>query len=109
MFTFAHRPQSIQRVALGSNLDGKLTAVIHEAVSETSQYEDYCDVVVNWAGQLYTCDNVSMGYKVARVDVPTPADTRAPGAAQGLFALESAMDELAFALKTDPLELRLLN
>jgi xanthine dehydrogenase YagR molybdenum-binding subunit len=109
MFTFAHRPQSIQRVALGAAADGRLQSVIHEAVAETSQYEDYCDVVVNWAGQLYACDNVTMGYKVARIDVPTPADTRAPGAAQGLFPLEMAMDELAEALRMDPLELRLIN
>jgi xanthine dehydrogenase YagR molybdenum-binding subunit len=109
MFTFAHRPQSIQRVALGAAADGKLQAVIHEAVSETSQYKDYCDVVVNWAGQLYKCDNVTLGYKVARIDVPTPADTRAPGAAQGFFPLEMAMDELAEALQMDPLELRLIN
>ncbi|MBT2793172.1 xanthine dehydrogenase family protein molybdopterin-binding subunit [Paraburkholderia strydomiana] len=109
MFTFAHRPQSIQRVALGAGADGKLQAVIHEAVSETSQYEDYCDVVVNWAGQLYQCDNVTLGYKVVRLDVPTPADMRAPGAAQGLFPLEVAMDELAESLQMDPLELRLVN
>ncbi|MDR3389596.1 MAG: xanthine dehydrogenase family protein molybdopterin-binding subunit, partial [Rudaea sp.] len=109
MFSFAHRPQSIQRVALGAAADGTLQAVIHEAVSETSRYEDYCDVVVNWAGQLYKCENVTMGYKVVHLDVPTPADTRAPGAAQGLFPLEVAMDELAEALKMDPLELRLIN
>ncbi|MGC2959084.1 xanthine dehydrogenase family protein molybdopterin-binding subunit [Paraburkholderia graminis] len=109
MFTFAHRPQSIQRVALGASADGRLQAVIHEAVSETSQYEDYCDVVVNWAGQLYRCENVTLGYKVARLDVPTPADMRAPGAAQGLFPLEVAMDELAEALRMDPLQLRLIN
>ena len=109
MFTFAHRPQSIQRVALGAGADGRLQAVIHEAVAQTSQYEDYCDVVVNWAGQLYQCDNVTTGYKVVRLDVPTPADTRAPGAAQGFFPLEMAMDELAEALQMDPLELRLIN
>jgi xanthine dehydrogenase YagR molybdenum-binding subunit len=109
MFTFAHRPQSIQRVALGADADGRLQAVIHEAVSETSQYEDYCDVVVNWAGQIYRCENVTLGYKVARLDVPTPADMRAPGAAQGLFPLEVAMDELAEALRMDPLQLRLIN
>ncbi|MBB5408453.1 xanthine dehydrogenase YagR molybdenum-binding subunit [Paraburkholderia sp. HC6.4b] len=109
MFTFAHRPQTVQRVALGASADGRLQAVIHEAVSETSRYEDYCDVVVNWAGQLYRCDNVSMGYRVAKLDVPTPADMRAPGATQGLFALEVAMDELAEALRMDPLELRLVN
>ncbi len=109
MFTFAHRPMSVQRVALGASRDGKLQAVIHEAVSETSQYEDYCDVVVNWAGQLYTCDNVKLDYKVSKLDVPTPADMRAPGATQGLFALEVAMDELAEALRIDPLQLRLIN
>jgi xanthine dehydrogenase YagR molybdenum-binding subunit len=109
MFTFAHRPQSVQRVALGASVDGRLRAVIHEAVAETSRYEDYCDVVVNWAGQMYRCENVSMGYKVAKLDVPTPADMRAPGATQGLFALEVAMDELAEALRMDPLELRLVN
>jgi xanthine dehydrogenase YagR molybdenum-binding subunit len=109
MFTFAHRPQSIQRVALGASADGKLQAVIHEAVAETSRYEDYCDVLVNWAGQLYACENVTLGYKVVKLDVPTPADMRAPGAAQGLFPLETAMDELAEALQMDPLQLRLIN
>ena len=109
MFTFAHRPQSIQRVALGADARGRLQAVIHEAVAETSQYEDFCDSTVNWAGKLYRCDNVAMGYKLVRLDVPTPSDARAPGATQGLFALEMAMDELAEALQMDPLELRLIN
>nr|WP_244285553.1 xanthine dehydrogenase family protein molybdopterin-binding subunit [Caballeronia concitans] len=109
MFTFAHRPMSLQRVALAANKDGKLQAVIQEAVSETSQYEDYTDVVVNWAGQLYACDNVRLDYKVSKLDVPTPADMRAPGAAQGLFPLEMAMDELAESLGIDPLQLRLIN
>jgi xanthine dehydrogenase YagR molybdenum-binding subunit len=109
MFTFSHRPASVQRVALGADHNGKLRAVIHEAVSETSKYEDYCDVVVNWAGQLYACDNVRLGYMVSKLDVPTPSDMRAPGAAQGLFPLEVAMDELAEALHVDPLQLRLVN
>ncbi|MEM5436020.1 xanthine dehydrogenase family protein molybdopterin-binding subunit [Paraburkholderia diazotrophica] len=109
MFTFAHRPTTVQRVSLGADGSGRLQAVIHEAVSETSRYEDYCDVVVNWAGQLYACDNVSLGYMVSKLDVPTPADMRAPGAAQGLFPLEVAMDELAEALGVDPLQLRLIN
>ncbi|MFM0074897.1 xanthine dehydrogenase family protein molybdopterin-binding subunit [Paraburkholderia sediminicola] len=109
MFNFVHRPQSIQRVALAASADGKLAAVIHEAVSETSLFEDHCDVIVNWAGQLYACDNVRLGYKVARLNVCTPGDMRAPGAAQGLFPLESAMDELALKLRMDPLALRLIN
>ncbi|MBB4513922.1 xanthine dehydrogenase family protein molybdopterin-binding subunit [Paraburkholderia fungorum] len=109
MFNFVHRPQSIQRVALAAATDGRLAAVIHEAVSETSQFEDHCDVVVNWAGLLYACDNVRLGYKVAKLDVCTPGDMRAPGATQGLFPLESAMDELAEKLQMDPLALRVVN
>jgi xanthine dehydrogenase YagR molybdenum-binding subunit len=109
MFTFAHRPQTIQRVALGADARGRLQAAIHQTVAETSQYEDYCNVVVNWVGQLYRCDNVSLGYKLVRLDVPTPSDARAPGATEGMFPLEMAMDELAEALRMDPLELRLIN
>lgn len=109
MFTFGHRPASVQRVALGARADGRLDAILHECVGETSQFEDFTDVVVNWAGQLYRADNVQLGYKVGRLDVYTPLDTRAPGAAQGLYALECAMDELAVALNMDPLELRIRN
>ncbi|WP_434663225.1 xanthine dehydrogenase family protein molybdopterin-binding subunit [Paraburkholderia sp. A3BS-1L] len=109
MFTFGHRPASVQHVALGARRDGRLEAIIHEAVGETSQFEDFTDVVVNWAGQLYRADHVLLGYKLARLDVYTPIDMRAPGAAQGLFALECAMDELAVTLGMDPLELRIRN
>jgi xanthine dehydrogenase YagR molybdenum-binding subunit len=109
MFTLVHRPRSIQRVRLGASRDGRLQAVIHEAVQSVSQYEDYCDVVVNWSGQLYRCDNVRLAFNVAKLDTPTPGDMRAPGASQGMFALESAIDELAYVLRIDPLEFRLIN
>ncbi|HWE04261.1 MAG TPA: xanthine dehydrogenase family protein molybdopterin-binding subunit [Tepidisphaeraceae bacterium] len=109
MFTFGHRPQTIQRVALGAAHDGTLTAVIHEAVQESSQFENYVETVVNWSGQQYKCENVRLEYKLARLDLFTPLDMRAPGAATGLPALECAMDELAYALKIDPVELRLKN
>ncbi|WP_114811134.1 xanthine dehydrogenase family protein molybdopterin-binding subunit [Paraburkholderia kururiensis] len=109
MFTFGHRPATVQHVALGARRDGRLAAIIHEAVSETSQFEDYADVTVNWAGQIYDAPNVQLGHKVAKLDVYTPCDMRAPGAAQGVFPLECAMDELAVTLGMDPLELRILN
>ncbi|MDB5327050.1 MAG: putative xanthine dehydrogenase, molybdenum-binding subunit, partial [Phycisphaerales bacterium] len=109
MFTFGHRPETIQRVSLGAKDDGTLTAVHHEAVAETSTFEDYEEVVVNWSGQSYACENVELAYKVAKVDLSTPLDMRAPGAVTGLFALESAMDELAAKLKIDPIQLRLQN
>ncbi|AKJ04980.1 xanthine dehydrogenase YagR molybdenum-binding subunit [Archangium gephyra] len=109
MFTFGHRPTTLQRVALGVSAEGKLEAVIHETVSETSRFEDYIEVIVNWSGLLYQCDNVRLDYKVAQLDTYTPIDMRAPGAAVGVYALECAMDELAYAAGIDPLELRLKN
>ena len=109
MFTFSHRPASIQRVALAAQRDGRLLALVHECVSETSAYEDFTDTIVNWGGQLYRAENVQYGNKIARLNLPTPADMRAPGATQGVYALECAMDELAVALEMDPLELRLRN
>ena len=109
MFTLGRRPETIQRVELGAKKDGTLQALMHEAVAEASQYEDYSEDVVNWSGQLYRCKNVKLGYTIAPLDVSTPCDMRAPGAAWGLFALESAMDELAYELQMDPIELRLKN
>ncbi|WGF90940.1 xanthine dehydrogenase family protein molybdopterin-binding subunit [Marinivivus vitaminiproducens] len=109
MFTFGYRPETINTVTLGADASGKLQALRHEAIAATSTFEDYQEPVVNWSGMLYACDNVELGYRIAKVDTYTPADMRAPGAPLGLFALESAMDELAYALGMDPLELRLVN
>ena len=109
MFTFGHRPQTLQRIALGAAADGTLKALMHEALAETSRFEDYSEQVVNWSGELYHCKNVKLDYKVAKLDVYSPSDMRAPGATLGLYAIESAMDELAYKLHMDPLELRLKN
>lgn len=109
MFSFGHRPETWQRVRLAAGRDGKLQAIMHEAIQETSRLEDYVEVVVNWSGQLYACDNISLGYKLVAHDRHSPLDMRAPGAAHGVHALEVAMDELAYALDMDPLALRLKN
>ncbi len=109
MFTFGHRPQTWQRLRLAAERDGRLVAILHEAVAETSRLEDYVEVVVNWSGQLYACDNVQLGYRVVELDHASPMDMRAPGAAHGVHALEVAMDELAYAVGVDPLALRLKN
>ena len=109
MFTFGHRPETWQRVALGASSDGTLMALTHEATAETSRHEDYAEMVVGWGNQLYRCENVRFGYGLVALDQYTPLDMRAPGAAQGMFALEVAMDELACALQMDPVELRLKN
>lgn len=109
MFTFGHRPETWQRVKLAADRDGRLQAVVHEAIGATSHHEDYVEVVVNWAAQLYRCDHVRTAYQVVSLDQASPCDMRAPGAAHGLHALEIAMDELAAELSMDPLQLRLVN
>jgi xanthine dehydrogenase YagR molybdenum-binding subunit len=109
MFTFGHRPETQQRVKLAAEADGTLSAIIHEAVAETSRMEDYVEVVVNWSGELYACEHVRLGYHLVDLDHASPMDMRAPGAAHGMHALEVAMDELSYALKMDPLALRLKN
>ena len=109
MFTFGHRPATWQRVQLGADTDGTLRALTHEAIAETSRFEDFNEAVVNWSGILYRCDNVSVDQKLAKLDVYTPLDMRAPGACWGLFGLECAMDELAVRIGIDPIELRLRN
>jgi xanthine dehydrogenase YagR molybdenum-binding subunit len=109
MFSHGHRPITWQRVALGAGPDGKLDALVHEAVGATSRFEDYTEPVVEWSGMLYKCDNVTLDYKLTKLDLNTPVDMRAPGANWGLYALECAMDELAVKLRMDPVELRLRN
>src|SRR5205085_4616766 len=75
----------------------------------TSQFEDFQRKYVTWSSQLYHCRNVELGQKRVKLDQNTPCDMRAPGGAEGLFAIECAMDELAYAANIDPLELRLIN
>lgn len=110
MFTgHGYRPQTIQKVALGADRTGKLQAIVHEAFHNTSSFEPFSDNTTGFLKQVYACPNLHAPLKVAATDLATPTWMRAPGAVSGMFALESAMDELAYALKIDPLQLRLIN
>jgi len=110
MFTgHGYRPETIQKVALGAAPDGKLQAIIHEAFHNTSSFESFSDNTTGFLKQVYACPNLHAPLEIAATDLATPTWMRAPGAVSGMFALESAMDELAYALKIDPLELRLIN
>ncbi|SIR76669.1 xanthine dehydrogenase family protein molybdopterin-binding subunit [Pseudacidovorax sp. RU35E] len=110
MFTgHGYRPDTIQRVALGADRNGKLSAMIHEAFHNTSSFEEFSDSTTGFTRQVYACPNLHAPLKVAATDLATPTWMRAPGAVSGMFALESAMDELSYALKIDPMELRLIN
>lgn len=104
-----YRPASTQRIKLASDSKGKLSAIIHEAVHNTSSHEIFSEGLVGISRSLYACPNVKTSQTVARLDMQTPLWMRAPGAVSGAFALESALDELAYKLKIDPLELRIRN
>jgi xanthine dehydrogenase YagR molybdenum-binding subunit len=107
MYVLGYRPAMIQQIELGANASGTLDAITHDAVTVTSQYEDFHRQETGWSGLLYKSAHAKYTHKLARLDLATPCDMRAPSAAPGVYALECAMDELAVALKLDPLELRL--
>ena len=109
MFTLGYRPQTIQTLTLGAEEDGGLVAFKHDAIANASRFEDYQEPTVPWSGALYHCKNAAVSAKLARVDLFTPCDMRAPGGAVGVYAIECAMDELSYAVGIDPLELRLKN
>ncbi len=104
-----NRPHTEQDLWLGAAADGRLTAQQHHVVSETSSIEDWTEPSAIVTRMLYACDNQSTSHRLAKMNVATPTFMRAPGEASGSFALESAMDELAYASGIDPLQLRLLN
>ena len=107
MYALGYRPAMIQRIEIGAKADGALDAITHSAVTVTSQYEQFFRQETGWSGLLYTCANAKYEHRLAQLDLATSCDMRCPSAATGVFALECAMDELAVALKIDPLELRL--
>ncbi|CAL79358.1 putative xanthine dehydrogenase (YagR-like), molybdenum binding subunit [Bradyrhizobium sp. ORS 278] len=107
MYALCYRPATIERLALGAASDGALKALTHEAISMTSQHEAFSRNDIGWGEVLYISETSRATHRLAKLDVPTPGDMRAPGAASGIYGLECAMDELAVALKMDPLELRL--
>lgn len=110
MFTgHGHRPYTVQKIALGAEQSGKLTAMIHTAVHNTSTFEEFSDNTTGFTRQVYACPNLYAPTLIVPTDLPTPTWMRAPGAVSGMFALECAMDELAYKLNIDPLELRLIN
>jgi len=110
MFTnVGYRPETIQKIGMGATRDGKLTGITHEAIGNTSSYEDFTEGSVNVSRFMYACPNVNTRYKLVHLNLCTPIWMRGPGEATGSYALECAMDELAYALNLDPIEFRLRN
>jgi xanthine dehydrogenase YagR molybdenum-binding subunit len=103
------RPHTVQQVTLGATRDGTLTALRHDSTSSTSTIEEWLESCVLATRILYDCPNEETSHHLVRLNVGTPTYMRAPGEASGLFALESALDELAYVLEMDPIALRLKN
>src|SRR2546421_3688284 len=110
MFAVAgYRTPTIQRIRLGTDNHGRLTAIAHEVVEQSSTLEEFAEQTALPTRMMYAAPNRLTTHRLARLDVHTPAWMRAPGECPGMYALESAMDELAIACELDPIELRILN
>lgn len=107
--TVGHRPATRQRLRVAADAAGKLVALEHETISQTSLVHDFLESSGQTSKALYRCANVTVTHRLVSGNVGTPTPMRAPGAASGLIALEGAMDELAEAAKVDPIEFRLRN
>lgn len=103
------RPVTEQRMKLGALPDGRLSACSHDVVAYTSMFEDWIEPCAVITRMLYQTPNQDTTHRLARMNLGTPTFMRAPGEASGSFALESAMDELAYAQGIDPVQLRLQN
>ncbi|MGN9789354.1 xanthine dehydrogenase family protein molybdopterin-binding subunit [Nonomuraea sp. ZG12] len=104
-----HREEQEQRITLGAAADGRLTAIRHEKLSITSPFDDWAEPATGVSSQLYVCDDYLGVHRLVRGNTMTPTFTRGPGETLGVYVLETAMDELAYATATDPVELRLRN
>ncbi|HEV3202636.1 MAG TPA: xanthine dehydrogenase family protein molybdopterin-binding subunit [Bryobacteraceae bacterium] len=110
MFTaVGNRQPTIQTVRLGATAAGRLAAIQHDTIARMSMVGEYSDPNSFPSRLLYACPNVATSHRLVRGNVPRPVAMRAPGEGTGTFALESAMDELAFKLGMDPLEFRIQN
>jgi len=110
--TFAvvgHRTPSIQRVRLGADADGRLVAIGHDVFEQSSTLKEFAEQTAVATRHMYAAPNRRTTHRLVRLDVPTPSWMRAPGECPGMFALESALDELAAACGVDPVELRIRN
>ncbi len=110
MFTSnGYRARTIQKIGIGATPDGKLTAIHHATLSHTSTVDEFSEPCGLTTRMLYACPALDISHTLTRLNRSTPTFMRAPGESPGMFALESGMDELAYALNIDPVELRVRN
>jgi xanthine dehydrogenase YagR molybdenum-binding subunit len=104
-----YRTPTIQRLRLGAEADGRLTAISHEVFEQSSTLREFAEQTAVATRKMYAATNRRTHHRLVRLDVPTPTWMRAPGETPGMFAAECAMDELAVAAGIDPVELRIRN
>ncbi|MFY1671715.1 xanthine dehydrogenase family protein molybdopterin-binding subunit [Plantactinospora sp. WMMB334] len=104
-----YRTPTIQRVRLGAGPDGRLVAVGHETVQQTARIKEFAEQSVTPTRVMYAAPHRSTTHRMVPLDVPVPTIMRAPGKTPGMYALESAMDEMAIACGQDPVEFRIAN
>ena len=103
------RQKNRQHVRLAASKDGRLTALEHETTTHTATTAEFVEPCGDVSSHMYDVANSRIAYRVVPMNIIVPTYTRAPGKSTGSFALESAMDELAYELKIDPVEFRLKN
>jgi xanthine dehydrogenase YagR molybdenum-binding subunit len=110
MFTLTgYRTPTIQRLRLGAERDGTLTAIAHDVVEQTSTVQEFAEQTAVVTRMMYAAPSRRTTHRLVALDLPTPSWMRAPGECPGMYALESAIDELAVACGVDPIELRIRN
>ena len=98
-----------QKMRLGAKKDGSLTALAHHTTSHTAKNLQYFEACGNVSKMLYKTPNNAVTHRLIPLNIQCPSSMRAPGEATGSFALESAIDELAWKLKMDPIDFRIKN
>jgi xanthine dehydrogenase YagR molybdenum-binding subunit len=104
-----YRTPTIQRIRLGAGQDGHLTATSHDVIEQTAKIKEFAENAAVPTRTMYATQSRSTTHRLAKLDVPVPSWMRAPGEAPGMFALESAMDEMAIKCGLDPVEFRIRN
>ncbi|HEX8005234.1 MAG TPA: xanthine dehydrogenase family protein molybdopterin-binding subunit [Trebonia sp.] len=104
-----YRSPTIQRIEIGAAADGRLLAIAHDSIEQTARIKEFAEHATRSTRAMYAAPVQRTTQRIAALDVPVPAILRAPGEGSGMFALESAIDEIAIACRIDPIELRIRN
>ena len=104
-----YRTPTVQRIRLGADAEGHLTATSHDVVEQTAKIKEFAEQTAYATRSMYATENRSTTHRLAALDVSVPSWMRAPGEAPGMYALEVAMDEMAIKCGLDPIEFRVRN